>query len=147
MSFCEKLEENLEDLELYQLLENEMSKYKTLNHDSIQWDKVYEYALQLLEKHTVDVKIANYFMLACLVLNNELCFEKMAQYYEFFIQILTQNPSKLGGIQSQNSQKKKLKNMSEHFINELNKNELAISQKTSLNLAHIFQNLEELFLL
>lgn len=144
MSFCEKLEENLEDLELYQLLENEMSKYKTLNHDSIQWDKVYEYALQLLEKHTVDVKIANYFMLACLVLNNELCFEKMAQYYEFFIQILTQNPSKLGGIQSQNSQKKKLKNMSEHFINELNKNELAISQKTSLNLAHIFQNLEEL---
>ena len=59
MSFCEKLEENLEDLELYQLLENEMSKYKTLNHDSIQWYKVYEHALQLLEKHTVDVKIAN----------------------------------------------------------------------------------------
>lgn len=43
MCFFNHLGENLEHLETYHLLENEMSKYKTLNHEHIKWDKVYEY--------------------------------------------------------------------------------------------------------
>ena len=105
MSFYEKVEENLDHLELYQLLENEMSKYKTLNHESIKWDKVYECSLELLEQHTIDAKIANYFMLSCLVLKNELCFDKLLKYYENFMQILTQSPNNFGDTKNQILQK------------------------------------------
>ncbi|EDO9515466.1 nucleobase:cation symporter, partial [Campylobacter coli] len=44
MIFCDHYEENLENLEIFHLLEEEMTKYKTLNHEKIQWDKVYEYS-------------------------------------------------------------------------------------------------------
>ncbi|MCR2057131.1 TssA family type VI secretion system protein [Campylobacter helveticus] len=144
MSFYEKVEENLDHLELYQLLENEMSKYKTLNHESIKWDKVYECSLELLEQHTIDAKIANYFMLSCLVLKNELCFDKLLKYYENFMQILTQSPNNFGDTKNQILQKKKIKNMSDYFIAEFNKNEFKVSQKINLEFAKLFEELEVL---
>ncbi|EAI6671343.1 nucleobase:cation symporter, partial [Campylobacter coli] len=42
MYFCDQLKNNLDELQEFQLLEDEMSKYKTLNHENISWDKVYQ---------------------------------------------------------------------------------------------------------
>lgn len=144
MSFCKKIEENLEQLELYQLLEDQMSKYKTLNHEHIKWDKVYEYSLNLLQEHTIDAKIANYFMLSCLILNSEPCFESLAECYKNYTQILEKTPSSLGSTKEQSLQKKKIKNMSEYFIAEFNKNKLNISHSLSLSFAKCFEDLQGL---
>ncbi|EAH4572125.1 nucleobase:cation symporter, partial [Campylobacter lari] len=75
MIFCDHYEENLENLEIFHLLEEEMTKYKTLNHEKIQWDKVYEYSLDILQNNSMDMKIFAYFSLSCLTLNNEECFK------------------------------------------------------------------------
>ncbi|HFP7719635.1 type VI secretion system ImpA family N-terminal domain-containing protein, partial [Campylobacter jejuni] len=66
MIFCDHYEENLENLEIFHLLEEEMTKYKTLNHEKIQWDKVYEYSLDILQNNSMDMKIFAYFSLSCL---------------------------------------------------------------------------------
>ncbi|EAH5171041.1 nucleobase:cation symporter, partial [Campylobacter jejuni] len=82
MYFCDQLKNNLDELQEFQLLEDEMSKYKTLNHENISWDKVYQYSQFILLNHSLDFKICNYFLLSCFNLNNEECFEKLLLLFQ-----------------------------------------------------------------
>ena len=64
MYFFSHLKDNLENLEIYHLLEDEMSKYKTLNHEDIKWNNIYEYSLEILQQFSMDIRICNYFVLS-----------------------------------------------------------------------------------
>lgn len=122
MCFCNHVGEDLEHLEIYHLLENEMSKYKTLNHESIKWDKVYGYCLEILQKFSIDIKICNYFVLSCIALNDKQSFEMANKLFVALADILENTPNNLCKQPSDlKNQKKKLKNIIETFIIEINR--------------------------
>lgn len=144
MCFFNHLGENLEHLETYHLLENEMSKYKTLNHEHIKWDKVYEYCLEILQNFSMDMKICNYFVLSCVAINSKQSFETTNKLFVALADILQNEPNNLCKQPSDlNNQKKKLKNIIEFFIIEANNlNLLDLAQVENFN--STFQNLGKL---
>lgn len=140
MLFCNQLEDNLEHLEVYHLLEDEMSKYKTLNHESIKWDKVYEYSLEILHKSSISARICNYFVLSCIALNNKESFEIMNKMFENLANILQNIPENLDKKSNTlNTQKKKIRNTIEHFIAESSRLNLSDSTQTTTDLNHTFK--------
>ncbi|MGX3045831.1 type VI secretion system domain-containing protein [Helicobacter sp. T3_23-1056] len=142
MCFCNHLGENLEHLETYHLLENEMSKYKTLNHESIKWDKVYEYCLEILQNFSMDMKICNYFVLSCVALKQN--FDMANNLFVALADILQNEPNNLYKQPSDlKNQKKKLKNIIESFIIEVNNLNLLDSAQVE-NFNRTFQNLSKL---
>lgn len=138
MFFCNNLnlKDNLDNLQEYQFLEDEMSKYKTLNHQNIVWDKVYQYSQIILESYSIDLKICNYFLLACFNLNNEECFHRLLLLFKHLKELIKQeNDFAL-------SQEKKIRNLIENFINEYNKTESSIPLKNSKKFREIFYDFE-----
>ncbi|EKQ4545940.1 type VI secretion system ImpA family N-terminal domain-containing protein, partial [Campylobacter coli] len=100
MIFCDHYEENLENLEIFHLLEEEMTKYKTLNHEKIQWDKVYEHSLDILQNNSMDMKIFAYFSLSCLALNNEECFKIFLEIIIFTEKLFREKPENISKTSS-----------------------------------------------
>lgn len=139
MQFCSHLDDNLEHVEIYHLLEDEMSKYKTLNHEDIRWDKVYEYSLGILKEISMDTKICGYFVLSCMVLNDEKYFQQLNGLFENLAQILQDHPENLGEGAVLLARKKKTKSIIEHFVAESSKANLSISPQTITNLNHTFE--------
>lgn len=140
MLFFNQLEDNLEHLEVYHFLEDEMSKYKTLNHESIKWDKVYEYSLEILQKFSMNAKICNYFVLSCIALNNKEYFEMMSKMFENLANILQNIPENLDKKPSAlNTQKKKIRNTIEHFITESSRLNLSDFIQITTDLNHTFK--------
>ncbi|EII0701178.1 type VI secretion system domain-containing protein [Campylobacter lari] len=145
MIFCDYYEENLENLEIFHLLEEEMAKYKTLNHEKIQWDKVYEYSLDILQNNSMDMKIFAYFSLSCLALNNEECFKIFLEIIIFTEKLFREKPENISKTSSiLLNQKKKYKQIVENFINEFNKNSPKCSQVTAKSLNEYFEKLREI---
>ncbi|HDV7421398.1 TPA: type VI secretion system domain-containing protein, partial [Campylobacter jejuni] len=145
MIFCDHYEENLENLEIFHLLEEEMTKYKTLNHEKIQWDKVYEYSLDILQNNSMDMKIFAYFSLSCLALNNEECFKIFLEIIIFTEKLFREKPENISKTSSiLLNQKQKYKQIVENFINEFNKNSPKCSQVTAKNLNEYFEKLREI---
>ncbi|EGK8129911.1 nucleobase:cation symporter, partial [Campylobacter lari] len=145
MIFCDHYEENLENLEIFHLLEEEMTKYKTLNHEKIQWDKVYEYSLDILQNNSMDMKIFAYFSLSCLALNNEECFKIFLEIIIFTEKLFREKPENISKTSSiLLNQKKKYKQIVENFINEFNKNSPKCSQVTAKSLNEYFEKLREI---
>ncbi|EGQ0891527.1 nucleobase:cation symporter [Campylobacter jejuni] len=145
MIFCDHYEENLENLEIFHLLEEEMTKYKTLNHEKIQWDKVYEYSLDILQNNSMDMKIFAYFSLSCLALNNEECFKISLEIIIFTEKLFREKPENISKTSSiLLNQKQKYKQIVENFINEFNKNSPKCSQVTAKNLNEYFEKLREI---
>ncbi|EAI3906299.1 nucleobase:cation symporter [Campylobacter lari] len=145
MIFCDHYEENLENLEIFHLLEEEMTKYKTLNHEKIQWDKVYEYSLDILQNNSMDMKIFAYFSLSCLALNNEECFKIFLEIIIFTEKLFREKPENISKTSSiLLNQKKKYKQIVENFINEFNKNSPKCSQVAAKSLNEYFEKLREI---
>ncbi|EAI5446932.1 nucleobase:cation symporter [Campylobacter coli] len=145
MIFCDHYEENLENLEIFHLLEEEMTKYKTLNHEKIQWDKVYEHSLDILQNNSMDMKIFAYFSLSCLALNNEECFKIFLEIIIFTEKLFREKPENISKTSSiLLNQKKKYKQIVENFINEFNKNSPKCSQVTAKSLNEYFEKLHEI---
>lgn len=145
MIFCDHYEENLENLEIFHLLEEEMTKYKTLNHEKIQWDKVYEYSLDILQNNSMDMKIFAYFSLSCLALNNEECFKIFLEIIIFTEKLFREKPENISKTSSiLLNQKKKYKQIVENFINEFNKNSPKCSQVAAKSLNEYFEKLHEI---
>ncbi|EAL5903321.1 nucleobase:cation symporter [Campylobacter lari] len=145
MIFCDHYEENLENLEIFHLLEEEMTKYKTLNHEKIQWDKVYEYSLDILQNNSMDMKIFAYFSLSCLALNNEECFKIFLEIIIFTEKLFREKPENISKTSSiLLNQKKKYKQIVENFINEFNKNSPKCSQVTAKSLNEYFEKLRKI---
>lgn len=139
MQFIDHLNDNLDNLEIYHFLEDEMSKYKTLNHENIKWDKVYEYSLEILQRFSMDARICNHFVLSCIALDNEKHFKIMSELFRFLVDILQRSPEKLGkNTDIFNMQKKKIKSIVENLIMEANKLNLSYSRQIVADLNHTF---------
>jgi len=62
--FFNKFNENFSENELYISLIDEMSKYKTLTHDTIKWDFVFSSSLKALSEFSLDVKLLNFLIIS-----------------------------------------------------------------------------------
>lgn len=132
--FFSHLNDDLEQNESYNIVEGEMAKYKTLNHETIKWEEVYNHSLIILQNVSMDIKICNYFVLSCIVLNNTESLETMSKLFEFLSNILQDSPNNLCKNPNDLANKKKqLKNTIEHFIAESNKLNIPHLMATSLN--------------
>ncbi|EJE1703835.1 type VI secretion system domain-containing protein [Campylobacter jejuni] len=138
MYFCDQLKNNLDELQEFQLLEDEMSKYKTLNHENISWDKVYQYSQFILLNHSLDFKICNYFLLSCFNLNNEECFEKLLLLFQHLKKLIDKNNAYIL------AQKRKIQNFIQNFIQEYNKTKVLISSEIVNQFITLFSEFENL---
>ncbi|EHF4921658.1 nucleobase:cation symporter [Campylobacter jejuni] len=138
MYFCDQLKNNLDELQEFQLLEDEMSKYKTLNHENISWDKVYQYSQFILLNHSLDFKICNYFLLSCFNLNNEECFEKLLLLFQHLKKLIDENNAYIL------AQKRKIQNFIQNFIQEYNKTKVFISSEIVNQFITLFSEFENL---
>ncbi|EAH5216253.1 type VI secretion system domain-containing protein, partial [Campylobacter coli] len=132
------LKNNLDELQEFQLLEDEMSKYKTLNHENISWDKVYQYSQFILLNHSLDFKICNYFLLSCFNLNNEECFEKLLLLFQHLKKLIDENNAYIL------AQKRKIQNFIQNFIQEYNKTKVLISSEIVNQFITLFSEFENL---
>ncbi|HEF1262963.1 TPA: type VI secretion system domain-containing protein [Campylobacter jejuni] len=138
MYFCDQLKNNLDELQEFQLLEDEMSKYKTLNHENISWDKVYQYSQFILLNHSLDFKICNYFLLSRFNLNNEECFEKLLLLFQHLKKLIDENNAYIL------AQKRKIQNFIQNFIQEYNKTKVLISSEIVNQFITLFSEFENL---
>ncbi|MFK0507890.1 type VI secretion system domain-containing protein [Campylobacter jejuni] len=138
MYFCDQLKNNLDELQEFQLLEDEMSKYKTLNHENISWDKVYQYSQFILLNHSLDFKICNYFLLSCFNLNNEECFEKLLLLFQHLKKLIDENNAYIL------AQKRKIQIFIQNFIQEYNKTKVLISSEIVNQFITLFAEFENL---
>lgn len=138
MSFCNQSKNHLDELQEFQLLEDEMSKYKTLNHENISWDKVYQYSQLILLHHSLDFKVCNYFLLACFNLNNEECFEKLLLLFKHLKKLMDENNAYIL------TQKQKIQNLIQNFIKEQHKTKALASSSLIHQFIALFSEFENL---
>jgi len=75
--FFNKFNENFSENELYISLIDEMSKYKTLTHDTIKWDFVFSSSLKALSEFSLDVKLLNFLAISAINLNQKDSFKSI----------------------------------------------------------------------
>ncbi|MCW1360957.1 type VI secretion system domain-containing protein [Campylobacter sp. US33a] len=138
MLFSSDLKNDLAKLEEFHLLEDEMSKYKTLNHENINWDKVYEYSEIILKNHSLNLKICNYLLLSCFYSNKEKYFHQLLLLLKHLEQLLNQDNDFL------HTQKKKIKNLIDNFLNEYNKTQPSLAFDITKDFNEIFAKLEQI---
>lgn len=138
MSFCNQSKRKLDDLQEFQLLEDQMSKYKTLNHENIAWDKVYEYSQFILMQHCLEFKICNYFCLSCFYLKSEECFKELLLLFEHLKRLMVENDTYIL------SQKRKIQNLIQNFIQEYNKTKMALSLELTNKFVSLYAEFENL---
>ena len=71
---------DIQNDEQYIALYDEISKYKTLSHGEIQWEKVFDESLALL-KISLDTRVLRGFVLSIITLNN-------SKYFTLFQELL-----------------------------------------------------------
>ncbi|EOV5462870.1 type VI secretion system domain-containing protein [Campylobacter jejuni] len=138
MFFCNQSKNNLYELQEFQLLEDEMLKYKTLNHENISWDKVYQYSQFILLHHSLDFKVCNYFLLSCFNLNNEECFEKLLLLFQHLKKLMNENNAYIL------AQMRKIQIFIQNFIQEYNKTKVLISSEIVNQFIALFSEFENL---
>ena len=106
--FFNKFSENFLENELYISLIDEMSKYKTLTHDTIKWDFVYSSSLKVLSEFSLDVKLLNFLAISAVNLNDKDAFKSLISAFSFFLTTLKQEPSLLAKNEKQVPAKKKI---------------------------------------
>ena len=106
--FFNKFSENFSENELYISLIDEMSKYKTLTHDTIKWDFVYSSSLKALSEFSLDVKLLNFLAISAVNLNQKDSFKTLIEAVSFFLTTLRQEPNLLAKNEKQVPAKKKI---------------------------------------
>ena len=106
--FFNKFSENFSENELYISLIDEMSKYKTLTHDTIKWDFVYSSSLKALSEFSLDVKLLNFLAISAINLNDKDAFKRLISAFSFFLTTLKQEPNLLAKNEKQVPAKKKI---------------------------------------
>ena len=106
--FFNKFSENFSENELYISLIDEMSKYKTLTHDTIKWDFVYSSSLKALSEFSLDVKLLNFLAISAVNLNQKDSFKTLIEAFSFFLTTLRQEPNLLAKNEKQVPAKKKI---------------------------------------
>ena len=145
MEFYHEFNQNFSDDPLLNELQCEMSKYKTLAHESIEWDRVFECSLQILRTSSLDAKILNYLLLAATNANKERYFEAFIEALSFFCRTLEQNPAAIGKTDKILSAKTKiLKSVVELFIDEYDRSNLKCKKETAIKFNELLPDLENL---
>ena len=106
--FFNKFNESFSENELYISLIDEMSKYKTLTHDTIKWDFVYSSSLKALSEFSLDVKLLNFLAISAINLNDKDAFKSLISAFSFFLTTLKQEPNLLAKNEKQVPAKKKI---------------------------------------
>ena len=106
--FFNKFNENFSENELYISLIDEMSKYKTLTHDTIKWDFVFSSSLKALSEFSLDVKLLNFLAISAINLNQKDSFRTLIEAFSFFLTTLKQEPNLLAKNEKQVPAKKKI---------------------------------------
>ena len=106
--FFNKFNENFSEKELYISLIDEMSKYKTLTHDTIKWDFVYSSSLKALSEFSLDVKLLNFLAISAINLNDKDAFKRLISAFSFFLTTIKQEPNLLAKNEKQVPAKKKI---------------------------------------
>ena len=106
--FFNKFSENFSENELYISLIDEMSKYKTLTHDTIKWDFVFSSSLKTLSEFSLDVKLLNFLAISAINLNQKDSFKTLIEAFSFFLTTLKQEPNLLAKNEKQVPAKKKI---------------------------------------
>ena len=106
--FFNKFSENFSENELYISLIDEMSKYKTLTHDTIKWDYVFSSSLKALSEFSLDVKLLNFLAISAVNLNQKDSFKTLIEAFSFFLTTLKQEPNLLAKNEKQVPAKKKI---------------------------------------
>ena len=106
--FFNKFNENFLENELYISLIDEMSKYKTLMHDTIKWDYVFSSSLKALSEFSLDVKLLNFLAISAINLNQKDSFKTLIEAFSFFLTTLKQEPNLLAKNEKQVPAKKKI---------------------------------------
>ena len=106
--FFNKFSENFSENELYISLIDEMSKYKTLTHDTIKWDFVFSSSLKALSEFSLDVKLFNFLAISAINLNDKDAFKSLISAFSFFLTTLKQEPNLLAKNEKHVPAKKKI---------------------------------------
>ena len=106
--FFNKFNENFSENELYISLIDEMSKYKTLTHDTIKWDFVFSSSLKALSEFSLDVKLLNFLAISAINLNDKDALKSLISAFSFFLKTLKQEPNLLAKNEKQVPAKKKI---------------------------------------
>ena len=106
--FFNKFNESFSENELYISLIDEMSKYKTLTHDTIKWDFVFSSSLKALSEFSLDVKLLNFLAISAVNLNQKDSFKTLIEAFSFFLTTLKQEPNLLAKNEKQVPAKKKI---------------------------------------
>ena len=106
--FFNKFNENFSENELYISLIDEMSKYKTLTHDTIKWDFVFSSSLKALSEFSLDVKLLNFLAISAINLNQKDSFKTLIEAFSFFLTTLKQEPNLLAKNEKQVPAKKNI---------------------------------------
>ena len=106
--FFNKFSENFSENELYISLIDEMSKYKTLTHDTIKWDFVFSSSLKALSEFSLDVKLLNFLAISAINLNEKDALKSLISAFSFFLKTLKQEPNLLAKNEKQVPAKKKI---------------------------------------
>ena len=106
--FFNKFNENFSENELYISLIDEMSKYKTLTHDTIKWDFVFSSSLKALSEFSLDVKLLNFLAISAINLNDKDAFKRLISAFSFFLTTIKQEPNLLAKNEKQVPAKKKI---------------------------------------
>ncbi|MCD8213084.1 MAG: type VI secretion system domain-containing protein, partial [Campylobacter sp.] len=139
-----ELNENFIEDDVFDELQNEISKYKTLAHETIKWDRVFECSLKILQASSLDTKILNYLSLAAVSINTSECYKILIDVFGEFLKALLDNPNRLGKTDKILSAKKKvLKNSLDAFIIEHNKLSLNCKAESIQNLQSILPDFEK----
>lgn len=75
--FIKSFKKNLYDLDIFNTLNEEMMKYKTLAHATINWDNVFKCSYEILAHHSLDMKICYYFAISCTEINDAKSYSQL----------------------------------------------------------------------
>ncbi|PAF46722.1 hypothetical protein BKH41_08685 [Helicobacter sp. 12S02232-10] len=122
------IDTKLENLNNYNSIQEEMSKYKTLAHESIDWNSVYAYSLEILSHSTLDTRILQYLILACISLNEVSKTNTLANVLNHYAIVWEKSISNLSE-KEKSTQKKFFYNALETLVSAINEGRLYILEE------------------
>ena len=95
MQLCYELNKDFSNDTFLDELQDEMSKYKTLAHETIKWDRVFERSYQILQSFSLDTKFFSFLCIAATNINLPKNYEILKDVLEFFLEVFKDDPQRL----------------------------------------------------
>ena len=145
MQLCYELNKDFSNDTFLDELQDEMSKYKTLAHETIKWDRVFERSYQILQSFSLDTKFFSFLCIAATNINLPKNYEILKDVLEFFLEVFKDDPQRLGQTEKLLAIKRKIFiNSLDGFIEELNKQNLNCPQNFVDSIVFLLNELEKI---